>query len=110
MTRFVLGLIVALCMAGTASATTDFTFAAATDGTYSCGTCCVGFTSSDPSHTVDYADATVADLHGLMRLTLRVDGKYYRGTGYATYDSVLGLSVLRGLTLYDHEFNSVTQT
>jgi hypothetical protein len=92
-------LALALMAAGVANA---FDFYAATDGSYTCGTYCVGFTTSDGS-TLSYVNLQVASVYAPTQLTvtLNVNGKTYQGRSFVP---------IVGAVLTNREFNSATQT
>jgi len=82
---------------GVAQASTDFTFAPAADGSYTCYTYCVGFDSSDPNHTVEAASAFGG------RYMVEVDGvtytSYTNGGVFNEVDLVNGIAVTGPRTL-----------
>lgn len=65
-------------LCGASSASTDFTYSAATDGSYYCANWCSGFITSDPAHRVQYVSVAYAG-QGLYRLVVTVDSQAYSG-------------------------------
>lgn len=86
---------------GAASASTDFTYSAATDGSYLCGTYCSGFVSSDAAHTVEYANVTYY-YGATFRVAVSVDGQSYQGytTSPGTLSQLTELNIVNGIAVY----------
>lgn len=76
----IISLVLAALCVGYANAATSFSFAANTDGTYTCSTYCIGFETSDPAHTVDYVNVQLSSNSPVAyKITLSVDGVSYQG-------------------------------
>ena len=80
-------------LSSVASASTSFTFAAATDGSYRCSnpSLCVGFTTSDDAYSVDSVNVGNT-LSGGKSITIVINGVAYSGTGTAIGNSVQGVA------------------
>jgi hypothetical protein len=81
-------------LSSVAPASTSFTFAAATDGSYRCSnpSLCVGFTASDDAYSVDSVNVGNT-LGGGKSITIVINGVAYSGTGTAVGNSVQGVAV-----------------
>lgn len=86
-----IAIVLALLLAGYANAATSFTFSPATDGTYVCPSYCLGFTTSDPAHSIEYINVQAGPLvliggvyTNTYALTLGIDGSVYHATSYGS--------------------------
>jgi hypothetical protein len=87
-------------LATAAQASTDFTFGAAADGSYSCITYCTGFATTDPAHTVGAAGVTWNG--ATYRLMVQVDGVSYVGAVTAQQQVVqlTEQDIVNGIAVY----------
>lgn len=79
-----IALLAAALFATAAYASTSFTYAAATDGSYTCPQACFGFTTSKVGQTVDSVGMSSVGPNvqnpSAYDITLNVDGLSYRNT------------------------------
>lgn len=107
MSKLLSYIVLAACVLfiGTANAATSFTFAPATNGTYVCPSYCMGFTTSDPAHTVDFVtigNGPMVLVGGVWTstytLTLGIDGVTYRGTSMGSGQSFSAPGLMASVT------------
>lgn len=98
-------LALTLLASGYANAATSFTFAPAPNATYVCSPSCMGFTTSDPAHTVDFVTIGNGPMvlvgsvwTSTYTLTLGIDGVTYRGTSMGSGQSFTAPGLMASVT------------
>jgi hypothetical protein len=79
-----------LLLAGVAQAS-DFTFTQNTDGTWTCPSYCVGYTTSDLSRSIDYVNV-LSGTAGTYSFTISLDGTAYHALNATSPFTVSGVT------------------
>jgi hypothetical protein len=83
-------LALSLLLSGAVQAS-DFTFTQNTDGTWTCPSYCTGYTTSDPSHSIDYVNV-LSGTAGTYSFTISLDGTAYHALNATSPFTVSGVT------------------